>query len=64
VRAKASGFSHVAHGLIADWTKHLTLSQSSIREKGPEPDFETAWQYATGALIFLADLQPLLSVLD
>ncbi|EWY89745.1 hypothetical protein FOYG_07412 [Fusarium oxysporum NRRL 32931] len=48
VRAKASGFSHVAHGLIADWTKHLTLSQSSIREKGPEPDFETAWRYATG----------------
>ncbi|KAK2123311.1 fungal-specific transcription factor domain-containing protein [Fusarium oxysporum II5] len=47
VRARASGFNQVAQDLIADWTKHLTLSQSSIREKGPEPDFDTAWHYAT-----------------
>lgn len=50
-RTGTSGFDQIAHDLIGDWTKHLTLSQLPIGEKSPEPDFQTAWQYCTGAFI-------------
>ncbi|OAQ65542.2 major facilitator superfamily protein [Pochonia chlamydosporia 170] len=49
VKTKSSGFGDVARGLTADWTKHLSLSQCPIQKAGPEPDFDEAWQYATGA---------------
>jgi hypothetical protein len=49
VRAKSSGFGDIARGLITDWTQHLSFSQCPIQKAGSEPDFEEAWQYATGA---------------
>ncbi|UKZ79983.1 hypothetical protein TrVFT333_007747 [Trichoderma virens FT-333] len=40
-------FREVAQGLVADWTKHLTLSQYPTTQHGPDLDFETAWRYST-----------------
>ncbi|KAJ5624438.1 hypothetical protein N7510_000747 [Penicillium lagena] len=46
-RTGTNGFDQIAHDLIGDWTKHLTLSQLPIGENSPEPDIQTAWQYCT-----------------
>ncbi|BCS23676.1 fungal specific transcription factor domain-containing protein [Aspergillus puulaauensis] len=45
-KAETSRFGPIAHSLVMDWTKHLTVSQSLSRERCPEPDRETASRYA------------------
>ena len=47
-RLDGSEFPEIAQGLIRDWTKHLTLAQYPIRQRGPELDVQTAWRYSAG----------------
>lgn len=41
-------FNQVAHGLVMDWTSRLTLDRGTLRERSPEPDIQTAWNYTSG----------------
>ncbi|KAJ0418340.1 fungal-specific transcription factor domain-containing protein [Aspergillus carlsbadensis] len=46
-RADTAKFGPIAHSLVMDSTKHLTLAQLPTRERYPEPDFDRAWRYVT-----------------
>ncbi|KAL3488355.1 fungal-specific transcription factor domain-containing protein [Aspergillus germanicus] len=44
-RAETNQFGQIAHSLVMDWTKHLTMKQNLSRERYPEPDLDTASRY-------------------
>ncbi|KAJ5359041.1 fungal-specific transcription factor domain-containing protein [Penicillium cataractarum] len=49
VSAKActTRFHEIAQGLVMGWTKRLTLTSDTIRERCPEPGIENAWKYVS-----------------
>ncbi|KAE8359557.1 fungal-specific transcription factor domain-containing protein [Aspergillus caelatus] len=46
-KAGTTRFHEIAQGLVMGWTKKLTLSSDTIRERCPEPGIENAWKYVS-----------------
>ncbi|KAL2836399.1 fungal-specific transcription factor domain-containing protein [Aspergillus pseudoustus] len=44
-RAETSQFGQIAHTLVMDWTKHLTMTHNLNRARYAEPDMEKASHY-------------------
>ncbi|KAE8141779.1 hypothetical protein BDV38DRAFT_268086 [Aspergillus pseudotamarii] len=46
-KAGTTRFHEIAQRLVVGWTKRLTLSSDTIRERCPEPGIENAWKYVS-----------------